>query len=58
MTKALCLYCHGTGWVCERHMDKPWEGPNACECGGAGTNCGCNPEGNHDFDEVIAEIDQ
>jgi hypothetical protein len=31
-----CLVCEDTGWVCENHPDQPWEGPHACQCGGAG----------------------
>src|SRR5258708_2119157 len=27
------------GWVCENHPDQPWEGENACPCGGAGMPC-------------------
>lgn len=40
--------CAGTGWVCENHPDKPWEGlmPDGFEtcCGGLGAPCEkCNP---------------
>lgn len=54
-----CPHCLGTGWVCEFHMGRPWEGKNACGCGGAGTNCVCNPGGNADgiFDAVFASTD-
>jgi hypothetical protein len=34
-----CTHCHDTGWVCENHADRPWEGPHACTCGGAGMPC-------------------
>ena len=27
---------HGPFWVCENHPAKPWDGPDACGCGGAG----------------------
>ena len=39
-----CLNCEDCGWVCENHESVPWEGPNACKCGGAGMPCfECNP---------------
>jgi len=43
-----CKACGGTGWVCEDHETKPWEGAStsddACHCGGAGAPCPvCNP---------------
>jgi hypothetical protein len=28
-----------TFWVCENHPAKPWDGPSACGCGGAGMPC-------------------
>ena len=34
-----CLVCLDTGWVCEKHPDRPWDGPHACGCGGAGSLC-------------------
>lgn len=37
-----CAACEDTGWVCENHPDRPSEGPNACQCGGAGKPCRCN----------------
>jgi hypothetical protein len=38
-----CTRCDDTGWVCESHISRPWEGPNACGCGAAGAPCGrCN----------------
>ncbi len=37
-----CKNCDDTGWVCENHADKPWEGESgrndACSCG-AGMPC-------------------
>lgn len=38
-----CPHCQDTGWVCEAHPDKAFEGltANACDCGGAGMVCGC-----------------
>jgi len=43
-----CTVCHGARWVCEDHIDKPWDGASddagACHCGGAGAPCpACNP---------------
>lgn len=57
-----CVLCKDTGWVCEAHMDRPWKGTavaGACDCGGAGCNCVCNPDGNADgiFDAVYASTD-
>jgi hypothetical protein len=38
-----CTRCDNTHWVCENHPDRPWEGPKACGCGGAGEPCpDCN----------------
>jgi hypothetical protein len=38
-----CPSCMDTFWVCENHPAMPWEGPNACNCGGAGMPCpACN----------------
>jgi hypothetical protein len=38
-----CARCEGTHWVCESHPDRPWDGPKACGCGGAGDPClACN----------------
>jgi hypothetical protein len=34
-----CLQCDGTGWVCENHIDQPWDGIHGCTCGGAGAPC-------------------
>src|ERR1700676_2765346 len=31
-----CSRCEDTGWVCEAHPDRPWEGEHACTCGAAG----------------------
>jgi hypothetical protein len=39
-----CARCDNCRWVCEDHRDRPWEGPRACTCGGAGAQCPvCNP---------------
>lgn len=40
-----CEICKGELWVCENHMDVPWNGGNQTCCGGAGSPCECNPEG-------------
>ena len=38
-----CSRCDDYRWVCENHPDRPWEGPRACNCGGAGAPCpACN----------------
>jgi hypothetical protein len=39
-----CVRCENCRWVCENHLDRPWEGLHACACGGAGAPCPiCNP---------------
>ena len=39
-----CGLCEDTGWVCENHPGKPWDGDHACGCGAAGMPCmRCNP---------------
>ena len=44
INKSVCQACEDCFWVCENHDDKPWNGPNACPCGGAGMPCLlCNP---------------
>jgi hypothetical protein len=43
LSKPVCSHCDDTGWVCEAHPDRPWEGARACGCGGAGDPCpDCN----------------
>jgi hypothetical protein len=38
-----CILCADTGWVCENHPRRPWEGSHGCNCGGAGMPCpACN----------------
>jgi hypothetical protein len=39
-----CDVCGSTGWVCEDHRDRPWDGTDHdCGCGGAGAPCpACN----------------
>jgi hypothetical protein len=31
-----CVLCEDSGWVCENHPKRAWEGEHACGCGGAG----------------------
>jgi hypothetical protein len=39
----ICARRRNTGWVCEAHNDRPWEGPHACGCGAPGVSCpNCN----------------
>lgn len=38
-TRVRCDVCNGCFWVCENHNDRPWDGDNACNCGGAGMPC-------------------
>lgn len=46
-----CPTCAGMGWVCEEHMDQPWEHEG---CGGAGAACMCNPTRYVGFSAVLA----
>lgn len=39
-----CPKCHGDGWCCEAHPDRPWLDGKGC-CGEPGVPCECNPEG-------------
>lgn len=41
-----CATCDSTGWVCENHNNRPWDGSaRDCGCGGAGEPCPvCNAE--------------
>jgi hypothetical protein len=50
-----CPTCAGMGWVCEEHMDRPWQHDG---CGGAGVGCLCNPALFVPFEEVLAEVDE
>jgi hypothetical protein len=39
----ICARCCNTGWVCEAHDNRPWDGPHESGCGGAGMPCpSCN----------------
>jgi hypothetical protein len=39
----ICARCCNTGWVCEAHDNRTWDGPHECGCGGAGMPCpSCN----------------
>ena len=45
MTEAvvICARCRNTGWVCEAHDNRPWDGPYACGCDAPGAPCpNCN----------------
>jgi hypothetical protein len=46
MAKA-CLFCDDTGWVCENHLEKPWQGfskrGDACDGGAGMRRPHCNP---------------
>ncbi|UQD69343.1 hypothetical protein JEY40_25360 [Bradyrhizobium japonicum] len=45
-TTTTCVNCDDLGWVCENHPERPWDGPRACTCGGAGAPCPvCNVTG-------------
>lgn len=40
---ANCPTCNDGRWVCEDHMNVPWDDGDGC-CGGAGAPCpDCNP---------------
>ncbi len=34
-----CSRCDSTGWVCEAHPERPWDGKGACGCGAPGDPC-------------------
>jgi hypothetical protein len=34
-----CPLCEDSGWVCENHPKRAWEGEQACGCRGAGAPC-------------------
>ena len=38
-----CFRCEDSGWVCENHPDRPWDGPHACSCGAAGEPAPLDP---------------
>jgi hypothetical protein len=41
VTNPNCPICHGIGWVCENHPDKPWDSELGCNRR-AGMPCECN----------------
>lgn len=42
----MCGRCGSTGWLCEAHPDKQWEGAQCCGCGAPGVPCPvCNDFG-------------
>jgi hypothetical protein len=34
-----CALCKDSGWVCENHPHRPWDGRFACGFGGVGAPC-------------------
>ena len=51
-----CRACMDTCWVCENHPTKPWDGPAACGCEGAGMPCpSCNTAGDDSRPRVDAD---
>ena len=60
MTDRNCHFCHGAGWVCADHPDRPsglLEIEGGCECGADGVSCVCNLEHYVDHELVIASKD-
>jgi hypothetical protein len=53
-----CLRCEDSGWVCENHHDRPWEGRHACGCGGAGAPCpACNAPAKGEMPRLLADFE-
>jgi hypothetical protein len=44
------------GWLCENHLDKPWDAELGCVCG-AGVPCKCNETGGVDELDVSQVIE-
>ena len=40
-----CTICSDSGWVCERHPDRPWDGDEACRCGAPCPACNTANDG-------------
>ena len=59
MDKPPCNNCDDTGWVCEGHPDRPWDGgssrADACGCG-AGAPCDVCNESGQDHSRVIKTV--
>jgi hypothetical protein len=55
VTTTPCPVCLGARWVCEDHLDKPWEHDG---CGGAGAACVCNPDAEVEWKEIYAQVDE
>ena len=53
-----CENCDGTGFVCEVHINRPWNCPRACGCGAAGMPCIiCNGDGEKpDVSRVLKSV--
>jgi hypothetical protein len=58
-SQSACKTCHGSGWVCEEHRDRPSAVTTAdgCSCGAPATACECNPNGHYDFEAMYASVD-
>jgi hypothetical protein len=54
MTNPKCPNCHGIGWVCENHPDKPWDDEIGCTWG-AGLPCECNTGDEPDISRIIED---
>lgn len=54
-----CLNCDDTGWVCENHPKRPWDGcsnrRDACGCGPGAPCEDCNGDG-QDHSRAIATV--
>lgn len=52
MSQPKCDNCDNQGWVCENHMNKPWDATSsredACGCGAGAPCMECNPCGGID----------
>jgi hypothetical protein len=53
-----CQRCDDCRWICEAHLDKPWDGPTACGCGAPGDPCpDCNRAGPLDQPEMPPDFE-
>jgi hypothetical protein len=51
-----CARCDNCRFVCEAHLDKPWDGPRACGCGAPGDPCPmCNNRIDEDTEPELPE---
>jgi hypothetical protein len=51
-----CPVCHGIGWVCERHPDRPYDDEKGCACG-YGAPCACNDSSPPDTSRMNALLE-